>query len=195
MGVAADDGGDDCGFAIQIQPVQEVDEIEKMACQLDGLSGGEIGAGAVGVYVAPVGGDRGVGAEAVEYLVVAAIAGVGDVVDTLEGGDGLGAEQAVGVGEDAEVHGARYRWRCGSWGRGSRGEGVADEVEGEDAEHGPAMAGKMTRWGASKRWERPSLSMLPQLAAGGGTPRPRKLRVTSASTAAAMPMAAWTMRG
>src|SRR5437588_431916 len=58
-----------------------------------------------------------------------------------------------------------------------------------------AAAGKSTRWGASKRCERPSFSIDPQLAVGGGTPRPRKLMVASASTAPAMPMAACTMTG
>jgi hypothetical protein len=43
-----------------------------------------------------------------------------------------------------------------------------------------ARAGKKTIWGASKRWERASLSMEPQLGEGGGMPRPRKLRVASA---------------
>ena len=58
-----------------------------------------------------------------------------------------------------------------------------------------AMAGKTTRCGDSKRWERASLSMAPQVAVGGWTPRPRKLRVASARTAAAMPTAACTMSG
>jgi hypothetical protein len=58
-----------------------------------------------------------------------------------------------------------------------------------------ASAGNSTICGESKRWERASLSMFPQLAAGGGTPRPRKLSVASASTTPAMPMAACTMSG
>src|SRR5205085_7244355 len=36
-----------------------------------------------------------------------------------------------------------------------------------------AAAGKITRCGASNRCERASFNMEPQLAAGGGTPRPR----------------------
>ena len=58
-----------------------------------------------------------------------------------------------------------------------------------------ASAGKTTICGESKRWERASLSMLPQLAAGGGTPRPKKLSVASARTAPAMPMADCTING
>src|SRR5664279_3998467 len=49
-------------------------------------------------------------------------------------------------------------------------------------------AGNKTRCGASNRCERASFNMDPQLAVGGGTPRPRKLIVASARTAPAIPI-------
>ena len=58
-----------------------------------------------------------------------------------------------------------------------------------------AAAGNSTRCGESKRCERASFSIEPQLAVGGGTPRPRKLMVASARIAPAMPMAACTITG
>src|SRR5262249_13079702 len=58
-----------------------------------------------------------------------------------------------------------------------------------------ASAGKTTRWAASNRCARLSFSIAPQLAVGGGTPRPRKLIVASARIAPAMPIAACTMTG
>src|SRR5207248_7034213 len=58
-----------------------------------------------------------------------------------------------------------------------------------------AVAGKITRCGASNKCPRPSLSIAPQEAVGGGTPRPRKLIVASARMAPAIPIAACTMTG
>jgi len=43
-------------------------------------------------------------AEAVEDARVVDIAGVQDMVDAGEFGDGFGTEEAVGVGDDANVH-------------------------------------------------------------------------------------------
>jgi len=58
-----------------------------------------------------------------------------------------------------------------------------------------AAAGKKTRCGESNRCDRASFNIAPQLAAGRGTPRPRKLRVASARTAPARPTAACTSSG
>src|ERR1700680_3705209 len=58
-----------------------------------------------------------------------------------------------------------------------------------------ASAGKSTRCGASNKWARPSLSMAPQLAVGGATPKPRKLMVASARMAPAIPIAAFSISG
>ena len=89
--------------------VEGVDEVEEVAAELDSFGGGELGAGAVGVDVAADGGDGGDLAEGVEDVGVADVAGVEDVVDAAERGEGFGAEEAVGVGEDADEHKAECR--------------------------------------------------------------------------------------
>ena len=81
---------------------------------------------------------------------------------------------------------------------GARVEVVAQAspMKLKDSTHSmTAMAGKTTMCGESNRCERASFSIPPQLAAGGGSPKPRKLSVASARTAPAMPMAACTMMG
>lgn len=106
VGVAADDGGEAGGGGVQVEVVDGVDEVEEGAVELDDVGWGQVGAGAVGVDVAADGGDGGYGAEGAEDLDVADVAGMENMIDAVEGGDGLGAEEAVGVGDDADEHGS-----------------------------------------------------------------------------------------
>ena len=78
--MARDDGGDAGGFGTDIKAGNGVDEVEEMACELDELSGGKAGAGAVGVNVAADGGDWGELAKGVENFDVADVADVEDVL-------------------------------------------------------------------------------------------------------------------
>jgi len=86
----------------------------------------------VGVDVAADRGDGGNAGEFGENGGVAYVAGVEDVIDAGEGGKEFGAEEAVGVGEDADEH----LVALAETGAGVEvvAEAVADEVEGEDAE-------------------------------------------------------------
>src|SRR5438552_7577444 len=80
--------------------------------------------------------------------------------------------------------------------RGSRKSRSASPIKLNDSTASmTASAGNNTRWGASNKCARPSLSIDPQLAVGGGTPSPRKLIVASARIAPAMPIAACTITG
>ncbi len=78
-----------------------MDEVEEVAAEFDGFGGGQLGAGAGDVDVAADGGDGGDAAEGVENLGFADVAGVQDVIDPDEGGEDFGAEEAVGVRENA----------------------------------------------------------------------------------------------
>ena len=74
-------------------------------------------------------------------------------------------------------------------------QGVADEVERQHGQHHREGWGNYQVGRVEEVKPRPSLSMVPQLAVGGGTPSPRKLMVASARMAPAMPIAACTMMG
>jgi len=89
------------GFGVQVEVMDGVNEVEESAGQLDGFGFGELGAVAVGVDVAADGGDRGELAQGTENARVADISGVEDVVDSAQRGERFGAQQAVGVGDDA----------------------------------------------------------------------------------------------
>lgn len=108
VGVAVEDDGHAGGLRLDIEIVQSVDHVDQAAGELYGLGGREGGAGAGTVDVAANGGEGGDLAEGVEDGWVAYVAGVEDVVDAAEGHDGFGAEEAVGVGEDAYAHGPNW---------------------------------------------------------------------------------------
>lgn len=105
--VAADDGADAGGGGVEVEVVHGVHEVEEVAGELDGLGWREIGAGARGVDVATDGGDGRDLLKGAEDGDLADVAGVEDMVDAGEGGERLGTEEAVGVGEDADAHQAR----------------------------------------------------------------------------------------
>ncbi len=107
VGVAVDHDGDAGGFRLDVQVVQGVDHVEKLAVELHGFRGGESGAGAGVVDVAADCGHGRELAEGVEEGGVAQVTGVEDVVDATQGVESFGAEEAVGVGEDAYAHALR----------------------------------------------------------------------------------------
>ena len=109
VGVAADDDGDACGFGVEVEPVDGMDEVEEAASEFYGFGFGELGTGAVGVGVAADGCHGSDLAQSGEYVRIADVSGVEDVVDGMpvgaQGCDGFGAEETVGVGDDAYEHG------------------------------------------------------------------------------------------
>jgi hypothetical protein len=127
VGVAVEDNRDAGGLRVEVEVFAGVDHVDQTAGQLDGLGGGEEGAGTVGVDVAADGGDGGDTGEVDEDGGIADVAGVKDVIDTGQGGKDFGAEEAVGVGEYADEcgggfrHIARGRRGGGCGGPGSRG--------------------------------------------------------------------------
>src|ERR1035437_10364649 len=103
-----------------------------------------------------------------------------DLVDARQRLDCLRPQQAMRVGDyaDGEIshRGARHR-PVVSRVRGSRKSRSASPMKlNERTASMTAIAGNSTRCGESNKCERASLSIAPQLAAGG-TPSPRKLSV------------------
>ena len=135
--MAADDAGDS-GGGVQVQIVDGVDQVEETAGEFDSFGVGELGAGAVGVDVAADGGHGGDGAQGVEDGGIADVTGVEDVIDDTiwasQGGEDLGAEETVGVGEYAEEHGLQAGGEACA-GVEDVAQGVAYEVERQDGEH------------------------------------------------------------
>jgi len=104
VGVAADDRSDAGGGGVEVEVVDGVDEVEEAAAQLYGFGGVQVVEDGGGVHVAADGREGSDFAEPVEDARVVDIAGVKDVVDAIEFGDGFGTEEAVGVGDDADFH-------------------------------------------------------------------------------------------
>lgn len=104
VGVAVEDCGESGGSGVEVEVLDVVKEIEVAAGEGDYFSGGESGAGALGVDVAANGGDGGDLGELAEDFGVAYVAEVEDVVGAFEEGEQFGAEKAVSVGEDADSH-------------------------------------------------------------------------------------------
>ena len=107
VGVAVKDGGEFGGGGVEVDGLEVVEEIEVAVFKEDDFGFGEFGAGAFAVDVAADGGDGGDGAQLVEDGDFADVAEVEDVVNAFKGGENLGAEEAVGVGDDADAHGVR----------------------------------------------------------------------------------------
>ena len=107
VGVAVKDGGELGGGGVEVDGLEVVEEIEVAVFEEDDFGFGEFGAGSFAVDVAADGGDGGDGAQLVEDGRLADVAQVEYVVYAAEGGENFGAEEAVGVGEDADAHGVR----------------------------------------------------------------------------------------
>ncbi len=100
--MAVDDHGDAGGLGVEVEVFAGMEHVDEAAGEFDGLGGREEGGGAVGVDVAADGGDAGDAGEGGEDGGVAYVADVKYVRDVGEGGEEFGAEEAVGVGEDAD---------------------------------------------------------------------------------------------
>jgi hypothetical protein len=105
MGVAADHDGDACGPGLDVQVVLGMHQIKEGAAQFHGVGLGEFCAEARSIDVAADGGEGRDLAKALQDRGIADVAGVEDVADTGQGGEGFGAEEAVGIGEDADGEG------------------------------------------------------------------------------------------
>ena len=104
VGVAEDHDGDAGGLGLEVEVCDGMQHVDQMAVELDGFGGGELGGGAGRVDVAADGGDGCDDSEAVEDGDVADVPSVEDVGRAAESVEGFGAEQAVGVGEDGDLH-------------------------------------------------------------------------------------------
>jgi len=108
VGMAIEDCRKSCGCGVEIELMHVVEQVEGNfrigAGQRDYFGFGELGAGAVGVDVAADGGDWGDGCELAEDFRVAYVAEMQDVVGACQERKDFGAEEAVGVGEDADAH-------------------------------------------------------------------------------------------
>ena len=101
VGVAGDDHAEAGGDGVEVEVGERVDHVNEVAFEGEELyPGGDGGE----VDVAVDGGDGGYFSEVVEDRWVADVASMQDVVDTLQGGEDLRAEEVVGVGDDAEAH-------------------------------------------------------------------------------------------
>jgi len=110
MGVAEDDRGQACGPGGEVQGVEFVQDIEEEAADFHYPVLGQISGPGATIGVAPDRVHWGDLGQVGQDLGVADVAGVDDELDASQGGDGLGAQQAVGVGDNADEmfrHGSR----------------------------------------------------------------------------------------
>jgi len=109
MRVAVEDGGKFGGCRIEVQSLEIVEHVDVEACVrrvLDehNFGFGQLAAGAFSVDVAANGGDGGDFGQFGQYKGIAHVADMQDAVDALESWSDFGAEQAVGIGDDSELH-------------------------------------------------------------------------------------------
>lgn len=112
VGVAVEDGGEFGGRGVEVKRLEVVEHVDVEAgvgrvFDEDDVGFGEFCAGAADVDIAADGGDGCDFGEFGEDGDFADVAKVEDAVDAAEGGCDLRAEEAVGVGDDAEEHGVR----------------------------------------------------------------------------------------
>ncbi len=102
VGMAEDDRGEACRGGVQVQGEEFVEDVDKDAVDLDDPGMGQIRGPGAPVGVAPDGVHRRDLRQGLQYLGITDVPGVNDQLDTGQGGGGLGAQQAVGVGDDAD---------------------------------------------------------------------------------------------
>lgn len=110
--VAGDDDGDAGGLWVEVEVGDGVQHVDELVVELDSFGGGEMRGVAVDVDVAADGGDGRDFSQGFEEVEVADIACVEDVRGAAESGEGFGAEEGMGVGEDGD-HG-RSEWLVAS---------------------------------------------------------------------------------
>ena len=97
------------GFGVQVERVPVVEDIEVYRSDLDYFGLGQVGCPGGCVHISANGMDGGDFGELIQDIWIADVAGMDDDLDALEGFEGFGAEEAVGVGEDADEMGRRHR--------------------------------------------------------------------------------------
>ena len=102
MGVAEDDGADAGGGGVQVQAEEFVEDVNEAAAYLHHPGVGQVRGPVAPVGVAPDRVHRGDPFQGAQNLGVADVPGVDDKFHALQGLDRLGAQQAVGVGNDAD---------------------------------------------------------------------------------------------
>ena len=108
--MAEDDRGKACGGGVQVQGEEFVEDVDEAAAYLDYPGVGQVGGPITPVGVAPDCVHRRDLVQGRDYLRVADVSGVDDELDAGQGFNGFGAQQTVGVGNDADQmfrHGSR----------------------------------------------------------------------------------------
>lgn len=131
--VAADHGGDACGGGVKVEVGEIVQDVNVSAAKLDEFGWRELCAWAEKVDVSPDGSDGSQISKRVQDGRIAHIAGVEDVVGSLQGVERLGAQQAVGIGDDPNFH-LKAHAHAGAWVK-KIAERIADKVKAQDTEH------------------------------------------------------------
>src|ERR1017187_319108 len=187
------------GLRTKVKVGDRMHQVEIAPAQLHHIAGRQRPAHAAHVHIAAYRRQRSDPAQFVQNQRVAHVSRVQNMVHADQRLNRLRPQQPMRVGDDSDGQGlprAFHHSPVVSRMRGSRKSRSASPMKlNESTASMTASAGTITRCGESNRCERPSFSMEPQLAAGGGTPSPRKLSVASASTAPAIPMAACTISG
>ena len=107
--MAVEDGGKFGGGGVQVERFEVVEHVDVEACvrrifDEDDFGFGQFAACAFSVDVAANGGDGGDFGEFGQYKGIAHVADMQDAVDALESWSDFGAEEAVGIGDDSELH-------------------------------------------------------------------------------------------
>jgi hypothetical protein len=151
MSVAAHNHRDTCGHRIDIEVVQGVNEVKQASTEFHRIGGRKRTAFSLSVNIAAYSSKRSEIAEPVQSSQIAYISRVKYVFHSLQRLDRLGSQEAVGIGDHADVQ-AVHRELKGSRVRGSRKSRNASPMKlNESTASMTAMAGKNTRCGESKR--------------------------------------------
>lgn len=102
VSVAADDDVEAGGFRVEVELFKIVQDVDRDILEFDDCRERKGRGPGLGVHVAANGGDRCDGFELVEDGPAADVACVNDGLRAFERGESFGAEEAVGIGDDAE---------------------------------------------------------------------------------------------
>ena len=110
VAVAVDNRAESSGFGLQVELREIVEEVDGDAADFYEFGRGQFTGPGFDIHVAADGGDGSNAAERVEDFASANVARVEDVVGAAKSFDGFGAEQAVGIGNNAENHAGSFRF-------------------------------------------------------------------------------------
>src|ERR1039458_4738344 len=109
--VAEEHGGELSGGGVQVERVEVVEHVDVAAAEEENLRLRKLAARAVAVHIAADGGDRSDLAQILENGRLAHVAQVQNALDAGEGGGDFGAEEAVRIADDADLHGRLLKER------------------------------------------------------------------------------------